>query len=88
MCHGDMIKKKKHLSSHKQMGDEKEMEGATFRPRLEARQIDGVQSRLKVTSDPDAYIKRVVEGQQAEESKNQAHRDRLAKQEMEECTFK
>lgn len=59
--------------------------GHTFKPYINS--VAGVQSRLKVSSDPDSYLARVRQHMKLKEQLTECVREAKENKELEECTF-
>jgi len=66
--------------------DDEARKSLTFRPTI--KQLSCVDSKLKVASDPDNYLKRVESAAQQQDRMQRMELNRRKESEMSECTFK
>ena len=84
LSRGDSLKRETAARLMKLKAEQDELEGLTFRPKLNP---SNARSRLNILSDPDSYLERI---QKQEESFSIRRRKALQEQEMKEfaeCTF-
>eukprot|EP00743_Colponemidia_sp_Colp-15_P005027 GILK01005414.1.p1 GENE.GILK01005414.1~~GILK01005414.1.p1 ORF type:complete len:555 (-),score=87.07 GILK01005414.1:220-1884(-) len=86
MSVGDMMRKENSLRAMKLQIEKRELEVATFKPKLT--QKEGVSSRLKVVSDPDTYIERIQKSARIQCERAKRVQESLDEQATKECTFK
>ena len=81
---GDLQKKEAAAEKRRQQ-KEREAEGYSFRPTINV--VPGVESRLKVTSEPESYIARVQQHMRLKDKVTECVRQAEEEKEMRECTF-
>lgn len=84
MSLGDQQKKEAAAEKRREQ-KEREEEAHTFRPTINV--VPGVESRLKVTSEPESYIARVQQHMRLKDKVTECVRQAEEEKQMRECTF-
>jgi len=82
---GELQRRQRAQEKKKALADERSEEGLTFRPHIN--EVAGVQSRLKVATEPQSYLARVRQHMRLKEQLTACVREAQESQELAECTF-
>jgi len=82
---GELARRARAQETKRVAAEERSGEGLTFRPNIN--EVPGVQSRLKVASEPSSYLARVRQHMRLKEQLTACVREAQESQELAECTF-
>ena len=82
---GDAQRRSQAHQALKQRAETQAVESLTFKPEINA--VAGVQSRLKISSEPDSYLARVRQHMALKEKVTACVREAEEARELQECTF-
>ncbi|PRP77452.1 methionine-R-sulfoxide reductase [Planoprotostelium fungivorum] len=86
MSTGDSLKKQLQQIAAREKAVQDELEKVTFEPNIN--EIPGVQSRLRILSEPESYLDRLKREQELKDFKNQEKLVAKSMREISDCTFR
>ncbi|GBG31641.1 Hypothetical Protein FCC1311_078662 [Hondaea fermentalgiana] len=88
MSRGDSLRKETNARLMKLRAEQEELQELTFAPEMQARARAGVESRLRILSEPDTYIRRLQHKDTLHSHKQTKAAQEQEMKELEECTFR
>ena len=82
---GEAARRERVLAAKREEAERHQLDALTFRPALKP--LPGVESRLKVSSDPDSYVMRVRQHYELKDKVTTCLREAEEARQMKECTF-
>lgn len=82
---GELTRRQRLLEAKRAQADDRCQDELTFKPSIN--QVQGVSSRLKVSSEPQSYLARVRQHMRLKEQLTACVREAQESQELAECTF-